>query len=150
MGSMSYKAAQMSGNKNTKVEYKKDRFGEIDYAATSAQYPGGNSTWDGTYKTVTSENSRTGGTRTRTVKNLTYTFNESKRNEVEKAKAADTGYAGRQQSLLSSNAQTDNTNQVQTGEDINIGVSDKPEVTGGAGKRRKQGKGGMSATLGIT
>ena len=123
-----------------KPTYIKDRFGEIDYAASAAQYTGPDKakytlTING--KTIT-----TTGTR--------YTQGYYNRKAIADAKAGDTGYTGRQQTLLSSNSQTDNTNQVQTGEDINIGASDAPDVIGGAGKRRKQGKGAMSATLGIT
>ena len=126
-----------------KPTYIKDRFGEIDYAASAAQYTGADAEkYTSTRKGKDGKIITTTGTR--------YTQDYHNRKAITDAKAGDTGYTGRQQTLLSSNSQTDNTNQVQTGEDINIGAADAPGVTGGAGKRRKQGKGAMSATLGIT
>lgn len=130
-------------SKGAKPTYIKDRFGEIDYAASSAHYTGA----DKEKYTRTRENKNG---KTITTTGTRYTQDYYNRKAIADAKAGDTGYTSRQQTLLSSNSQTDNTNQVNTGEDINIGASDAPDVTGGAGKRRKQGKGAMSATLGIT
>lgn len=131
------------GGVSAKPNYIKDRFGEIDYTAASAQYTGP----DTEKYTRTSENKNGKVTKSTGTRYTTDFYN---RKAIEDAKKQDTGYAGRQQALLSANSQTDNSNQVQTGEDINIGISDAPDVTGGAGKRRKQGKGAMSATLGIS
>ena len=103
----------------------KDKYGNVD--------------WDATMNQAQTERDKYGKSATR--KNI---------RSLQKQKADDLYSSSRQATFLSSNANTANDAQVNTGGDINIGTSDAPDVTGGAGKRRKQGKGAMSATLGIT
>ena len=103
----------------------KDKYGNVD--------------WDATLNQAQAERDQYGKSATR--KNI---------RSLQKQKENDPYSSSRQSTFLNSNANTANDAQVNTGEAINIGASDAPDVTGGAGKRRKQGKGAMSATLGIT